>query len=51
MVQLDRKEPESEGTEFNVKPMTAHRPHTTKNGCSVPVTFSYPSTLDDFKLA
>jgi len=39
------------GTEFNVKPMTAHGPHTTKNGCSVLVTFSYPSTLDDFKLA
>jgi hypothetical protein len=39
------------GTEINVKPMTAHGPHTTKNGCSVLVTFSYPSTLDDFKLA
>jgi anti-sigma factor ChrR (cupin superfamily) len=39
------------GTEINVKPMTAHGPQTTKNGCSVLVTFSYPSTLDDFKLA
>ena len=38
------------GTEFNVKPNTAHGPHTTKNGCSVLVTFSYPSILDDFKL-
>jgi mannose-6-phosphate isomerase-like protein (cupin superfamily) len=41
----------SRGTEINVKPMTAHGPHTTKNGCSVLVTFSYPSTLDDFQLA
>jgi mannose-6-phosphate isomerase-like protein (cupin superfamily) len=41
----------SMGTEINVKPMTAHGPHTTKNGCSVLVTFSYPSTLDDFQLA
>ena len=41
----------SKGTEINVKPMTAHGPHTTKNGCSVLITFSYPSTLDDFKLA
>ena len=40
-----------EGTEFNVKPNTAHGPHTTKTGCSVLVTFSYPSILDDFKLA
>jgi anti-sigma factor ChrR (cupin superfamily) len=39
------------GTEWNIKPMTAHGPHTTKNGCSVLVTFSYPSALDDFKLA
>jgi anti-sigma factor ChrR (cupin superfamily) len=39
------------GTEFNVKPMTAHGPHTTKNGCSLLVTFSYPSVLDDFTLA
>jgi anti-sigma factor ChrR (cupin superfamily) len=39
------------GTEFNVRPKTAHGPHTTKNGCSVLVTFSYPSTLDDFTLA
>ena len=39
------------GTEFNVTPKTAHGPHTTKNGCSVLVTFSYPSTLDDFQLA
>ena len=39
------------GTEWNVKPMTAHGPHTTKTGCSVLVTFSYPSALDDFKLA
>ena len=39
------------GTEINVKPMTAHGPHTTKNGCSVLITFSYPSALDDFTLA
>lgn len=39
------------GTEYNVKPMTAHGPHTTKNGCTVLVTFSYPSALDDFTLA
>jgi quercetin dioxygenase-like cupin family protein len=39
------------GTEFNVKPNTVHGPHTTKTGCSVLVTFSYPSILDDFKLA
>ena len=39
------------GTEWNVKPMMAHGPHTTKTGCSVLVTFSYPSVLDDFKLA
>ena len=41
----------SKGTEISVKPMTAHGPHTTKTGCSVLVTFSYPSTLDDFQLA
>jgi len=39
------------GTEFGVKPNTAHGPHTTKNGCTVLVTFSYPSILDDFNLA
>lgn len=39
------------GTEWNVQPMTAHGPHTTQNGCSVLVTFSYPSALDDFTLA
>ena len=39
------------GTEWNVTPLTAHGPHTTKNGCSVLVTFSYPSALDDFTLA
>ncbi len=39
------------GTEWNVKPLTAHGPHTTQNGCSVLVTFSYPSALDDFTLA
>ena len=39
------------GTELNGKPMTAHGPHTTKNGCSVLVMFSYPSVLNDFKLA
>jgi len=39
------------GTVLNVRPMTAHGPHTTKNGCSVLVTFSYPSVLDDFTLA
>jgi quercetin dioxygenase-like cupin family protein len=38
------------GTEFNIKPNTAHGPHTTKNGCSLLVTFSYPSILDDFQL-
>jgi anti-sigma factor ChrR (cupin superfamily) len=41
----------SSGTEISVKPMTHHGPHTTKNGCSVLVTFSYPSTLEDFQLA
>lgn len=41
----------SKGTEINVKPMTAHGPHTTKTGCTVLVTFSYPSTLEDFQLA
>ncbi len=39
------------GTEWNVTPFTAHGPHTTKTGCSVLVTFSYPSALDDFTLA
>jgi anti-sigma factor ChrR (cupin superfamily) len=39
------------GTERNVTPLTAHGPDTTKNGCSILVTFSYPSVLDDFKLA
>jgi anti-sigma factor ChrR (cupin superfamily) len=39
------------GMEWNIKPMTAHGPHTTQYGCTVLVTFSYPSTLDDFKLA
>ena len=39
------------GTEINIKPNTAHGPHTTKTGCSLLVTFSYPSTLEDFKLA
>jgi anti-sigma factor ChrR (cupin superfamily) len=39
------------GTEFNITPNTIHGPHTTKTGCSVLVTFSYPSVLDDFKLA
>ena len=39
------------GTEINIKPMTAHGPHTTKTGCTVLVTFSYPSALDDFTLA
>jgi len=41
----------SKGTEINITPNTVHGPHTTKNGCSVLVTFSYPSILDDFKLA
>ena len=39
------------GTEFNIKPNAAHGPHTTKTGCSVLVTFSYPSALDDFILS
>ena len=39
------------GTIINIKPNTIHGPHTTKTGCSVLVTFSYPSVLDDFKLA
>lgn len=39
------------GTEINIKPNTIHGPHTTKTGCSVLVTFSYPSVLDDFQLA
>jgi anti-sigma factor ChrR (cupin superfamily) len=39
------------GTEIVIKPNTIHGPHTTKTGCSVLVTFSYPSVLDDFELA
>ncbi len=39
------------GTEWNVKPFPVHGPHTTKTGCSVLLTFSYPSALDDFTLA
>lgn len=39
------------GTELNIKPMVAHGPHTTKNGCSFLVMFSYPSAFGDFKLA
>ena len=39
------------GTEFNIKPNTIHGPQTTKTGCSVLITFSYPSVLDDFELA
>jgi anti-sigma factor ChrR (cupin superfamily) len=39
------------GSEYNVKPMTNHGPHTTNTGCTVLVTFSYPSVLDDFNLA
>ena len=39
------------GTELNAKPMTPHGPLTTKNGCSVLIMFSYPSVLNDFKLA
>jgi anti-sigma factor ChrR (cupin superfamily) len=39
------------GSEYNVKPMTTHGPHTTNTGCTVLVTFSYPSVLDDFNLA
>jgi quercetin dioxygenase-like cupin family protein len=39
------------GTEISIKPNTAHGPHRTKTGCSVLVTFSYPSTFEDFKLA
>ena len=39
------------GTEFNIKPNTIHGPHTTTTGCTVLVTFSYPSVLDDFQLA
>jgi anti-sigma factor ChrR (cupin superfamily) len=39
------------GTEWNIKPMTPHGPHTTQSGCTVLVTFSYPSALDDFSLA
>ena len=39
------------GTIFNIKPNTIHGPHTTKTGCSVLVTFSYPSVVDDFQLA
>jgi len=39
------------GTEINIKPNTIHGPHKTKTGCSVLVTFSYPSVLDDFQLA
>jgi quercetin dioxygenase-like cupin family protein len=39
------------GTVISIKPNTIHGPHTTKRGCTVLVTFSYPSVLDDFKLA
>jgi len=39
------------GTEIHIKPNTIHGPHTTKTGCTVLVTFSYPSVLDDFQLA
>src|SRR5215510_6695793 len=39
------------GMEINIKPNTIHGPHTTKTGCTVLVTFSYPSVLDDFELA
>jgi anti-sigma factor ChrR (cupin superfamily) len=39
------------GTEWNVTPLTAHGPHTTQTGCTVLVTFSNPSALDDFTLA
>jgi anti-sigma factor ChrR (cupin superfamily) len=39
------------GTELNIKPMIVHGPHSTKNGCSFLVMFSYPSSLGDFKLA
>jgi anti-sigma factor ChrR (cupin superfamily) len=39
------------GSEWNIKPNTPHGPHTTEGGCTVLVTFSYPSTLEDFKLA
>ena len=39
------------GTEFNAKPMSVHGPHTTKHGCVVLIMFSYPSILNDFKLA
>jgi len=38
------------GTEWNVKPMMAHGPHTTRTGCSVLLTFSDPSAHDDFTL-
>ncbi|UWZ85214.1 cupin domain-containing protein [Occallatibacter riparius] len=41
----------TKGTELNIKPNTIHGPHTTKTGCSLLVTFSYPSVVDDFKLA
>jgi anti-sigma factor ChrR (cupin superfamily) len=41
----------TKGTILNIKPNTIHGPHTTKTGCSVLVTFSYPSVLDDFVLA
>jgi quercetin dioxygenase-like cupin family protein len=34
------------GTIFNIKPNTIHGPHTTKTGCSVLVTFSYPSNRE-----
>lgn len=39
------------GSEWNIKPNTPHGPHTTEVGCTVLVTFSYPSTLEDFVLA
>lgn len=41
----------SKGTEIHIKPNAVHGPHTTKTGCTLLVTFSYPSVLDDFQLA
>ena len=41
----------TKGTEINVKPNIIHGPQSTKTGCNALVTFSYPSVLDDFKLA
>lgn len=41
----------SKGAEFYITPHTIYGPHTTRTGCSVEITFSYPSVLENFELA